>query len=196
MTEEFKVLKLVEPTSPILYEKMQPFSFEHPPCDPVELANNLITTMNHHNGMGLSANQCGLPYRVFVMRSNPTKVCFNPRVIDVSSEEVSLDEGCLSFPFLFVKIKRPAFIKVRYTDAYGETHTEKFIGMTARCFLHEMDHLEGINFTNRANIALLERAKRQQAKVLKRVKAGQRVINNQNYVKGGLSNETISTTQA
>lgn len=168
-TVEHEILELVKPTHPILHKKVELFDFASPPCDPVHLANQLIKTMNHHNGLGLSANQCGLPYRVFVMRSNPTKVCFNPRVIDTSTDEILLDEGCLSYPFLFVKIKRPSIIKVRYTDAFGETHTDKFIGMTARCFLHELDHLDGINYTRRANKALLDRAKRHQAKAIKRM---------------------------
>jgi len=72
---------------------------------------------------------------------------------------------------LFVKIKRPIHIRVRYTDAYGEVHTERFIGMTARCFLHEYDHLEGFNYLTRANPVLVERAKRAQLKIQKRLKA-------------------------
>lgn len=165
-----EIYKLVPSTDPILFNPVASFDFSNPPVDPVYLANSLIATMNHHNGMGLSANQCGLPYRVFVMRSEQDAVFYNPKIIDVSSELVNLDEGCLSYPFLFVKIKRPMFIKARYTNAFGETITNKFVGMTARCFLHEMDHLEGINFTQRANKALLDRAKRQQSKVQKRLK--------------------------
>lgn len=175
MEEEIKtppheIFKLVPSTNPILFNPIAPFDFTNPPVDPIYLANSLIATMNHHNGMGLSANQCGLPYRVFVMRAEEAIVCYNPRVIDVSPEMVNLDEGCLSYPFLFVKIKRPMFVRVRYTNMFGQTVTNKFVGMTARCFLHEMDHLEGINFTQRANRALLDRAKRQQLKVQKRLK--------------------------
>lgn len=171
MSDDVKILKLVESNHPILHHRVSEFDFSNPPINPIELANQLIKTMNEYNGIGLSANQCGLPYRVFVLRSEPLKVCFNPRLIDVSNETVNLQEGCLSYPFLFVKIKRPMFIKVRYTDVYGETHTEKFVGMTARCFQHEYDHLEGINYLNRANSVLVERAKRSQHKIQKRLKA-------------------------
>lgn len=164
------ILPLVPSTDSILYTKLPLFDFSNPPCDPIELVNNLIMTMNHHNGLGLSANQCGLPYRVFVMRSNPTKVCFNPRLVDSSTDEISLDEGCLSHPFLYVKIKRPSIIKVRYTDHTGTTTTEKFIGMTARCFLHELDHLDGINYLRRANPIHVERAKRSKQKFDKGIK--------------------------
>ena len=165
-----KILSLVSPNDPILYTKIQTFDFSNPPCDPIELTNDLITTMNHYNGIGLSANQCGLPYRVFVMRSNPTKVCFNPRLIDATSEDIALEEGCLSHPFLYVKIKRPSVIKVRFSNHNGETVTEKFIGITARCFLHELDHLDGINYLRRANNVSVEKAKRQAHKILKRQK--------------------------
>jgi peptide deformylase len=173
MTEinlEPRVLGLVPSTDPILFNPVAKFDFSNPPIDPVYLANCLILTMNNQNGLGLSANQCGLPYRVFVMRAENAVVCYNPKIVEVSSELVNLDEGCLSYPFLFVKIKRPAFVKTRFTDAFGQTSTETFVGMTARCFLHEMDHLEGINFTQRANKALLERAKRQRIQIQRRIK--------------------------
>lgn len=167
---ELQPLKLISPKEEILHTKMEPFDFSNPPMDPVLLANQLITTMNHHNGLGLSANQCGLPYRVFVMRSNPTMVCFNPKIVDRSTEEISLEEGCLSYPLMFVKIKRPILIKVRYTDAYGETHTQKLVGMSARCFQHEFDHLEGINYLRRANPIHVNRAKRSKQKLDNRIK--------------------------
>ena len=186
MSEEilFEPYTLIESNHPILHSKVEPFDFNNSGIDPIVLANRLIVTMNNHNGLGLSANQCGLPYRVFVMRSEPTKVCFNPKILFQSQEEVSLEEGCLSHPFLFVKIKRPVWIRVRYTDAQGEVHTERFIGMTARCFQHEYDHLEGVNYLRRANIAHVQRAKRDQIKIKKRVKASPKMV---------LRNEDIST---
>ncbi len=174
MTEEIKheILSLVPSTDPILFKPIARFNFDNPPVNPIYLVNCLIATMNHNSGMGLSANQCGLPFRVFIMRAEEAIVCFNPRIIEVSSEHVTLDEGCLSYPFMYVKIKRPISVKARFTNAFGETFTKQFIGMSARCFLHEMDHLEGINFTQRANKALMARAKRQSLKVQKRQKPG------------------------
>jgi len=163
--------KLISPTNQILHTRVEDFDFINPPMDPVELANRLIQTMNDNSGLGLSANQCGLPYRVFVMRSEPATVCFNPKILAVSDEIVTLQEGCLSYPFMFVKIKRPVWIRVRYTDAFGVVQTERFIGMTARVFQHEFDHLEGINYLNRANPVHIERAKRTQIKIQRRIKA-------------------------
>jgi len=155
------VLDLVDSEHPLLRTKLDYFDFNNPPIDPIELTNNLLETMIANKGLGLSANQCGLPHRVFVMWSNPSKVCFNPRLVDETSEQIYLEEGCLSFPNLFIKIKRPKIIKVRYQDAYGEVQNEKFIGMTARCFLHELDHMDGVVYTSRASSIHLQRAKNQ-----------------------------------
>lgn len=161
------ILELVEPDHPLLRTKLEAFNFTEPPIDPIELANNLIETMVHHQGLGLSANQCGLPYRVFVLHSSPTVAMFNPRIIDETTDVVKLDEGCLTYPNLFIPIKRARAVKVRFQDAYGEMHTEKYIGMTARAVQHELDHLNGFNYTRRANPIHLERA-RNQKKILDR----------------------------
>ena len=155
------IYELVKPSHPLLSTVLQPFDFSNPPINSFELANNLIETMVHYRGIGLSSNQCGLPYRVFVLWSNPTKVCFNPRIIDQTSEEIKLEEGCLTFPNLFIPLKRPSVIKVRYQDASGETINEKFVGMTARAFQHELDHLNGIVYTSHANPIHLNRAMNQ-----------------------------------
>ena len=164
------IYDLVPPDHPLLRTKLERFDFANPPINPHELANNLIETMVHYQGIGLSANQCGLPYRVFVLWSNPTKVMFNPTIADVSSEHIVLEEGCLTYPNLFIKIKRPKLVRVRYMDSFGEAHTDKFTGMSARCVLHEMDHLNGINFTLKANKFHFDQAMRQKNKRVKQYK--------------------------
>ena len=145
---------------PILKEEMPAFDFDNPIVDPVLLYNDLAQTMRENNGMGLSANQIGVRTRAFVMRAEEIIGVFNPRVVDISSETVTLEEGCLSYPNFFVKIKRPKSIKVRFTTPDGETSTKTFTGMTARVFLHELDHLDGIAHTSRANRYHLEQAKK------------------------------------
>lgn len=167
------ILPLVPDGHPLLLQELEDFDFKNPPTDPVALVNDLIETMKHHKGIGLSANQCGLPYRVFVLWSQEPLACFNPRIVDQTSEFVSLDEGCLTFPNLFIKIKRPRAIKVRFQDAFGETHTEKFIGMTARGFLHEMDHLDGVLFLKRASGIHLQRALQQRKQLDRQIKRGE-----------------------
>jgi peptide deformylase len=131
--------------------------------------------MNHFNGLGLAANQCGLPYRVFVLRSQEPLACFNPRIVDTSEGISLMDEGCLSYPHLAIPIKRARSIKVRFQDFKGETHTEIFSGMTARCFQHELDHLDGIDYTKRASTFHLERALRKQKIIQRELKRGDRV---------------------
>lgn len=161
------IRELVTHNDPILKQNLPKFDFTNPPIDPVELAHDLAQTMLHYNGIGLAANQIGLPYRVFAIKADPILVCFNPIIVDESANtKIYLDEGCLSYPNLIIKVKRPAAIKVRYYQPNGEVVTEKFTGMTARIFMHELDHLMGINFTQRANKIHLEQA-RNKAKKLK-----------------------------
>ncbi len=161
------IRELVDCNDPILKEPLEKFDFDNPPMDPIELAHDLAETMIANNGLGLSANQMGLPYRAFAMKAEKIIVCFNPIIVDTSTETVMLEEGCLSFPLLFVKVKRPKKIKVRYTEPNGNIVTKIFDGMTARVFQHELDHLNGVVYTSKANKFHLEQAKKK-LKLLKR----------------------------
>jgi peptide deformylase len=152
------IYELIDCNDPLLAQKMEPFDFSNPPIDPLDLVTDLAETMLANNGIGLSANQCGLPYRVFVMLGQELIPCFNPRIVDTSNETIVLEEGCLSYPGLFVKVKRPRRIKVRFAEPNGNIVTRTFEGMTARVFQHELDHLDGINYQQRANRYHLEQA--------------------------------------
>ena len=146
------ILNVVSHTDPILRRKMEPFDFTNPPTDPIQLAKDLTETMISQNGLGLAANQVGLPYRVFVLTGEQVYACFNPKIVSASPEQVYINEGCLSYPGMVVKIKRPQSIRVRFTMPNGATETMKFEGLTARCFQHEMDHLDGIVHLSRATL--------------------------------------------
>lgn len=137
------ILTLVPWDDPILTTKTTFFNFADPPMDPEQLAVDLIATMRANRGIGLAANQVGIPYRVFAMDAHPAVVCFNPVVTSVSDEMTTMDEGCLSFPGLVYKVARPNVIRTRFAIPTGQTATMKYNGMTARQFLHEMEHLEG-----------------------------------------------------
>ena len=117
------------------------------------LAKTLIENMLHYDGVGLSANQIGIEERAFAMirdiEYNDIIVCFNPRIVKSYSEEVEMEEGCLSYPDLFLKIKRPDKIVVKYEDENKKTHKIKLEGLASRVFQHEYDHMEGIDFTQR-----------------------------------------------
>lgn len=153
-------LTLVKYDDPILVTETKKFDFIDPPVDPIELAKSMAEFMTIKNGIGLAANQVGYPYRVFVIRTEPILACFNPEVVDYSSEAVTLEEGCLSYPGLIVKVTRPKSIKIRYTQPNGETLTKTFTGMTARIILHEIQHLDGERFFDRVEWYETEKAKR------------------------------------
>jgi peptide deformylase len=145
-------MELVKPNDPILTRPCESFDFRNPPVDPIEFAKELVEFMYDRNGIGLAANQVGFAYRVFAMRGAPENfVCFNPKIIHSSEKTIILEEGCLTFPGLTVKIKRPQHVRVRFTTPNGEIITKQFTGMTARIVQHELDHLDGIVFYNKAN---------------------------------------------
>lgn len=145
-------MKLIDGDDPILREPCKEFDFLNPAFEPIEYAKALVKFMYDNNGYGISASQVGDPYRIFAMRGHPENfVCINPRIIDTSNETITLEEGCLSFPNLIVKVKRPRHIRVRFFTPNGDVRTEKFTGMSARVFQHEMDRIDGILYFNRAS---------------------------------------------
>ena len=137
-----------------------------------EMKDNLIETMEHFNGIGLSANQCGIMERVFVMYSDVKKkeiiACFNPKIITESDEEVFMDEGCLTYPGLWLKVKRPDGIEVTYEDENGEKQERAMFGLECRVFQHEYDHMEGTNFTKKVSRLKLDMARKRQKKQAKK----------------------------
>jgi peptide deformylase len=152
-------VKLVSPSDPILTQECQEFDFTNPPFDATAFAKELVEFMYSKNGIGLAANQVGVPYRIFAMKGSPLNiVCFNPRVVMPSSEEIVLEEGCLSHTNLFVKIKRPQHVRVRFETPNGVTETMQYTGMTARIFQHELEHLNGGVFFKRAKTFHLRQA--------------------------------------
>ncbi|NBO29095.1 MAG: peptide deformylase [Synechococcaceae bacterium WB8_1B_057] len=121
----------------------------------LELEKNMLQFMYDANGIGLAANQIGLSYRVFVMghKDNPElgKAFFNPIVISCTETISEMEEGCLSFPNTYVKVKRPSAIKAKWQNYKGEWEEGEFRGYDCKCFLHELDHLEGIVFKDRVS---------------------------------------------
>ena len=142
--------KLIPSDDKLLHKKIKKCSYN---LDRLKLSYTLNENMFHHNGVGLSANQIGIEERVFVMmidiESQETITCFNPRIIKESKGEVVMEEGCLSYPELFLEISRPAIIVVKYEDEGKEIHKRQLTGYYARIFQHEYDHMEGIDFTER-----------------------------------------------
>ena len=140
--------------------------------DRAELKENLIETMKEYHGVGLSANQCGVMERVFVMYSDVKKdeiiACFNPQIISEGTEMVLMDEGCLTWPGLWLKVRRPDHINCSFEDENGDSHEVTMMGLECRIFQHEMDHMEGTNFTKRVSKLKLDMARKRAAKMKKR----------------------------
>ena len=140
--------------------------------DRKELMDNLIETMKSFHGIGLSASQCGIMERVFVMYSDVRKgeiiSCFNPQLISEGTEMVLMDEGCLTYPGLWLKIRRPDHIACSFEDENGESQQVTMMGLECRIFQHEMDHMDGTNFTNRVSKLKLDMGKKRAAKMKKR----------------------------
>jgi len=170
-TYDIPLFDLVSDTHPILLQVLPEFDFTNPPVNPMEFASSLVETCKKHNGYGLSANQCGFPYRVFVMGSGDNFVAFfNPSIVLKSHKEVHMAEGCLSFPLLALSITRPEEVAVTYQDFNGEWKQANFTGMSARCFQHELDHMNGIVYTSKVKPLALQSGLKKRDKILKMVK--------------------------
>lgn len=119
-----------------------------------ELIDNMIETMNRSDGIGLAAPQIGLPIRLAVINLDVLSdempeykgyihAFINPHIIEVSEEEDSMEEGCLSLPGIHESVKRPTSIRVSYLDEEMNPHDEWIDGYLARVMQHEFDHLDG-----------------------------------------------------
>ena len=140
-----------------------------------EFVDNMFETMKQYGGIGLSANQVGKPYRMFVMgdhlniQKGKKWVCINPKITNVTKDLIRYKEGCLTFPFLFLDIERPQKIKVKYQNEQLETVEEEFDGIVSRCYQHELDHMHGRVFTELVSKLKLNMALKKRDKEIKRV---------------------------
>ena len=166
-----KICKLIEAENPIMKVRLSGCS---PDLDRDDVEEKLLDSMKQYNGIGLSANQIGIMERVFVMYSDVKKretiTCFNPEIVTKSDTEILMDEGCLTYPGLWLKVKRPDGIEVQYEDKSGEIQHQAMFGLECRIFLHEYDHMEGTNFTQKVSKIKLNRALKRRSKMVKRSK--------------------------
>lgn len=163
------LIELLPEGDPFLKQPVPQFRVKQDEQDFMQaLARDLIETMRFHKAQGLAANQVGLPHRVFVMDGLEPVVCFNPELLNVIGEPIALVEGCLSFPDLELRIKRPPTIQVRYVDEFGRTGTRTLTGIDARCFQHELDHLNGVTFDEVAQKLTVKMARKKRADARKK----------------------------
>ena len=125
--------------------------------------------MTANGGVGLAAPQLGIKKRIFIMGNFIKLVaCINPKIVSLSDERDNDLEGCLSFPDLFMKVKRPASAVVQYHTISGELVERELTGFECRVFLHEYDHLIGITFNHRVGDLTYRMAKDKRKKELKK----------------------------
>lgn len=118
-----------------------------------QLVEKMTEIMLANRGIGLAAPQAGVPLRLFIISLDSTrdslKVYINPTVTPTTDELDSVEEGCLSVPGIYTKIRRYKRCKVTATDLDGNEFTEEADGLYARCLQHESDHIDGITIADR-----------------------------------------------
>jgi peptide deformylase len=141
-------MQLVKHPNPILKQKSIAWDFNNH-TNAREVEDTMLGLMKSHNGIGLAANQVGLDRRVFVMRTKDGREfgAFNPTIL-TAEDEVLGEEGCLSFPDLWLDVPRYRKITAMYLDTTAEKRIIELEGIDARCFQHELDHLDGVCFTD------------------------------------------------
>ena len=151
-------IKLLKEDDPQLREVSEPWNFETD-GDPTELVKAMTKIMFESGGIGLAAPQCGVKKRIFLM-GNQEKliVCINPEILE-SSGENRAQEGCLSFPKLWLTVKRPETVKVKYQQLSGNVVEQELGDLPSRVFQHEFDHLNGICFDTKVAKLGLQLAK-------------------------------------
>jgi len=170
--QQIEPLPLYDENHPMLKRSIPEYELSRLP-NPVmtNLVSRLKMTMKLYSGLGLSANQCGVFERVFVIGNEDMVIpCINPKVIRIVGKMEKNREGCLSFPGLFLNIERPLSIDVEFYDVNGKLINTTFEGLTARCFLHELDHMNGVRMVDYVKPLALKMARQKQQKLIKKVK--------------------------
>jgi peptide deformylase len=158
------VLEIVTPPHPILRQKARPVTDFGPELQ--ELIDNMVETMHASDGVGLAANQVAVPAQVIVVQlplpddadedqeeeppphSGELFALINPRIGWHSRQTVEGVEGCLSLPGIVGELERFREVRVEALDRQGKKFSMRFQGWLARVFQHEVDHLDGILFTD------------------------------------------------
>jgi peptide deformylase len=155
---------------PILHQKLEDYNFD---CgmDPDEIEKSMISIMSIDGGIGIAANQVGFDKRVIIIKPKEQEpfALFNP-VITEEHGQCEDEEGCLSFPNLYIKINRSSKVTVKYLDKHNKECTITLNGYDAKCVQHEIDHLDGITFTKKVSTLKLALAIKKQRKLNGRTK--------------------------
>ena len=178
--------ELIPYDDPLLTSPQEDWKFdEYPKEEAAKLGLLLIETSKKLTGAGLSANQIGLPYKVFALTPEesfglPNMAMFNMEILESSEDTSTMTEGCLSRPNLWLMVNRPQVIKVKYFTFKGEEIKTTLNGYLSRVFQHEYDHMIGIDFTQRVSKMKLDRAITKMKKDAKKGKITQVIRGNFN----------------
>ena len=136
----------------VLRQTTAPFDFSRfTRKEVIELVRSMKETMKDASGVGLAANQIGLNLSLFVAKTErKLHAVFNPVLVWASTKEDGMEEGCLSIPNMYGIVRRPVAVRVTAQDMKGKKIEFTLTGLLARVFQHEMDHLNGILFTDKA----------------------------------------------
>ena len=127
-----------------------------------KIANLMHNTMKKADGLGLAANQVSVGIRMFTMWGNKTFI--NPKIVESSNEKQLREEGCLSFPNLFLRISRAKSVVVEYYDEKLQKSVDRFEDLWAQCIQHELEHLDGKLFIDHVSKLKLNMARKKQKK--------------------------------
>ena len=176
--------QLVAPGDPVLRQPVQPYKDallkEFDLKDRKELVAGMFELMHKYGGIGLSANQLGLPFNMFVAGDHQSiekgmkLAMFNPVILSSSEEQVMMKEGCLTFPFLFININRPRKCVMKYEDEEGNIKEAHLDGMMSRVCQHEYDHQAGILMPMKVSKMKLDMAYKKAEKEMKKWKRYQK----------------------
>ena len=160
------MLKLHKEDDPILKQEAENWNFEHH-VNAAVIEREMLELMRANNGIGLAGNQVGLLRRVFVMRTTDGREfgCFNPWIMFGDNNFITGEEGCLSFTNLWLKVPRHNRITASYLDNAGKPCIIELEGLDSRCFQHELDHLNGVTFTEYVSDLKLTMARKKQRKL-------------------------------
>ena len=163
-------MKLINSDDPILKQKTIRWDFENH-VNAAVIEREMLELMKSTGGIGLAANQVGLDRSVFVMKLADGREMgfFNPAILYAKGSQLG-EEGCLSFPNLWLKVERYEKLQATYLDNTGKRCIIELEGIDARFFQHELDHLEGVCFTDGVSKLKLDRALQKQRKLNGRTK--------------------------
>ncbi len=145
-------IEILRYDNPLLRQKSDPYVGDIvTDTDTKKLIADMIATMQYAGAVGLAAIQVGVPLRILIVQDEKRDpyIVINPSIQEVSEDKVREVEGCLSFPGLFMPVWRPVSVVVKCLDSEGKGVTITADKLLGRAIVHEIDHLDGVLFTDR-----------------------------------------------